>query len=140
RSPAPLPIKVTLTAVVGHTIRSTTGSVAVKARLTATQRPVFAATAGLTQVQHQLIDPGKAPQHRVHVRARLIAADHYLGLDAEITAAVETYSDIGGLLVLNLTPTSQLAPGAKYEITWPGVKRLITVPDSGPVWLENVDF
>ncbi len=91
----------------------------------------------MTVVQHILLDAAQVPRSSVPVRARLVGGG-YLASNAEIGAPAETRTDPAGLFAFDLIPSGDLTPAGVYEITWPGARRTIIVPATGPVWLNDL--
>ncbi len=92
----------------------------------------------LTEVRHVLVDGGGSPRFGVHVEARALQPADILTGGEEVAFGVETLSSTGGLISLFLIPSSAYDDPATYEVTWQDTRKLITVPNAGPVNLEDV--
>jgi len=89
----------------------------------------------MTQLQHVVLDASRVPQVRVHVAAYPQEDDLSSSI---VVAPAETFTDSFGRFLFDLIPSSLFDPPAPYVIAYAGHRHTITVPDSGPVDLDDL--
>lgn len=152
-----LPVTVGLTATVTVETRTTTGQLPLTVGLAGSATAVRSITGSLplavgliaylegddpsvTEIRHVLVDGAGAPRFGVLVEARALPPADLLISGEEVGFGVDTLSAADGSLSLLLIPSSQYDDQpALYEVTWQGHRKRITVPDLGPVNLEDVE-